>query len=61
MQNGEDTFGKNGEPLPSYIVLSKDALISVDDENLDLESKTQTQTVISEELGNQNVNTRCSH
>ena len=38
-------------------MLSKDALISVDDENLDLESKTQTQTVISEELGNQNVNT----
>ena len=31
-------------------MLSKDALISVDDENLDLESKTQTQTVIGEEL-----------
>ena len=55
MQNGDDIFGKNGEPLPSYIVLSKDALISEDDESLDLESKTQTQAVISEQLGYQNI------
>ena len=56
-QNGDDTFGKNGEPLPSYIALSKDALISEDDENLDLESKTQTQNIISQELGNPYVDT----